>query len=195
MLWRDFEPYVLPFVKGCPLPVLEHHARLVAQEFCKKTLCYTRTLDPIPAPGNTDQIVMEPEPATLIVKVKSVTMNDQPLTLKTQYTPGQLHAYTEDNEILMVRPAPPQGALIAITAAVAPSLTASGLNNLIASQYMQDMAPGIIAAIKRLSGEDFSDPRGAIEQESMYRARITTVAAKIMRGQLGAKMPSYGSFL
>lgn len=47
MIWADFFPYVLPAVPNCPDPVLEHHVRLAAIEFCRRTLCWQQILDPI----------------------------------------------------------------------------------------------------------------------------------------------------
>lgn len=200
MLWRDFEPYVMPFVSGCPLPVLEHHARLVAREFCKKTLCFTRTLEPVLSMGAW--IEMEPPLHTQIVKVKAAAVDGREIALKSPAQGLALHragntgdfAFTEDNVALWIYPATMNKPVV-VDAALAPTLTAPGLDDLIAGEYAQDMAHGIIAAIQRIPKQDFTDMAASAVSEQLYRARITTIAAKIARGQVGAKMPAYTTFL
>lgn len=200
MLWRDFEPYVMPFVSGCPLPVLEHHARLVAMDFCRRTLCFTRTLEPLMAMAA--DIEMEPPRHTQIVKVKAVAVDGKEVALASHGRGNALlrsgHtgdlAFTEDNRTLFVYPVVPR-AQVVVDAALAPTLTATGLDDLIAGEYAQDMAHGIIAAIQRIPKQDFTDMAASAVSEQLYRSRITTVAAKIARGQVGAKMPAYTTFL
>lgn len=200
MLWRDFEPYVMPFVQGCPVPVLEHHARLVAQEFCKKTLCFTRSLDPVLTTGAV--LNMEAPAGTQIVKIKAVAVDGREIALKSPAQGLALQragntgdfAFTEDNATLWVYPES-TGLPVVVDAALAPTLTATSLDTLIADQYAQDMAHGIIAAIQRVPKQEFTDMAASAVSEQLYRARISTVAAKMARGQVGAKMPAYTTFL
>lgn len=200
MLWRDFEPYVMPFVQRCPLPVLEHHARMVAQDFCKKTLCFTRSLAPVLTMGV--MLDMEAPTDTQIIKIKAVAVDGRSIPLKSPAQGLALQragnagdfAFTEDSASLWIYPVS-TGLPVVVDAALAPTLTATSLDALIADQYAQDMAHGIIAAIQRIPKQEFTDPQGSAIVEQLYRARVTTVAAKMARGQAGAKMPSYTTFL
>lgn len=202
MLWRDFEPYVMPFVPGCPLPVMEHHARLVAQDFCRRTLCFTRTLDPVSSIG-TAQVEMDPLPQTQIVKIKAVAVDGLTVQLVDRARGAELaradntgdFCFTADNLILELHPPRPAGASVVIDAALAPTLTATMLEREIAAQYAQDMAHGIVASIMRLPQQVFSDPANAMVQDSLYQARRATVAAKMARGQAGAKLRSHVTYL
>lgn len=202
MQWLDFQPYVMPYVVGCPLPTLEHHARLVAQEWCKKTLCFTRTLDPVLTDG-TPLVEMYPLTETQIVKVKSVALAGKDHTLVDPARgldfvrsahPGSF-VFTQDNLSLELYPVQVSGVEVVVTAALAPTLRATSLDRDVAAQYAQDMAPGIIASLMRLPKQDFSDLNGSAIHEQMYRGRMSTVAAKIARGQVGAKMRSHTTYL
>ena len=202
MLWRDFEPYVLPYVIGCPLPTLEHHARLVAQDWCRKTLCHTRSLEPVRTDGAT-LLEMEAFPQTQIVKVKAVGVDGKahPLVdpaygmelVRSEY--GGDFVFTQDNLNLHLYPAQKAGLDVVVDAALAPTLKSTALDADIAAQYAQDITPGIIASLLRIPMQAWSDISASAVHEQMYRSRMSTIAAKIARGQVAAKMRSHTTYL
>ena len=71
MKWEDFGPFVLPYVVGCPLPTMVHHVRLAAIEFCKRTKCWARNLEPVTA-FDPHVVEIEPEsPSARILAIES----------------------------------------------------------------------------------------------------------------------------
>lgn len=203
MQWRDFESFVLPYVVGCPIPVLEHHARLISIDWCRKTFCHIVDLDPTPTDG-TAVLLMEPLPQTEIVKVLAVAVDGKDWTL-IDPRKGQQHVrtddpgdfcFTQDNKNLSIYPMQAESIEVVITAALMPTLRESeGLDDDIASQYMDDIAKGIIASIMRLPKQEYSDAAGSVMHESMYQNRRTTVAAKIARGLSASRMRNFQTFI
>lgn len=201
MLWTDFQPFVMPYVVGCPTPILVHHARLVSIDWCRKTLAYTVDLDPVLTDG-TETVEMEPESKTQIVKVMTVAVAGKDWELveprrgqqfvRSQH-PGDF-CFTRDNRSLAVYGVQPAGTEVVVTAALMPDmLRGTGLSDDLASQYADDIAKGIIASIMRLPA--FADPGGAVMHQAMYESRRTTIAAKISRGLAAAKLRNPVSFI
>ena len=202
MLWSEFNPYVLPYVMGAPDPVVAHHVRLAAIDFCRRTSCHQATLDPVTSDG-TVLVEIEADTGLQIIKVKAVAVDgkDCPLVdaaggLKLARAGScQDFCFTQDNQTLQVYPAPVAGIAVVIDAVLAPSLTSSGLNNLVASTYMQDIAMGAIASLQRIPGQAFTELNNSALMQLQYQARISTISAKVARGLLGGKMRSNTTFL
>jgi hypothetical protein len=202
MKWLDFSPYVLPYVIGCPDPTLEMHARLAAIEFFRRTLSWREVLDAIPAEGS-ELVELEAPMQTQIIKVKSVSVDgrDFPLVETTHGSElsrtdaGREFAFTRDNRTLVIYPIQAIGTPVVVEAALAPSITSSTLPDALAQHHMQDIAHGAIASLKRFSGQPFTDPNGAQEQQALFERRISAVAAKHSRGVMAAKLRSRATFL
>jgi hypothetical protein len=203
MQWADFGPYVLPYVIGCPEPVMQHHARLTAIDFCRRTLCDTRVLDPVVTDG-TGSVEMEADSGLSIVKVKKVTVQGREFQLVTPSLGQELQAtdsqqefcYTLDNKVLVINPVQEAGLDVVVTAALAPTLTATRLDPAVATEYAQDIAHGIVSAIMRIPGQSFTAANNTslAIQQAAYAGRVSTVAAKVARGTAGAKMRHFKKF-
>ena len=202
MKWSDFSPYVMPYVTGCPEPVLEQHVKLAAIEFFRRTLSYRLTLDSVKTDGTALVELDQPSQAQ-IIKIKSVTVGDHdfPLVEAThglelsKYSPGREFVFTEDGRTLAIYPIQPAGVDVVVDAAIAPSITSSAINDTPGLQHMQDIAQGAIASIKRIPGQPFSDPAGAPMHQGIFEMRISTIAAKHSRGVMAAKLRSRPTFL
>lgn len=202
MKWSDFSPYVLPYVTGCPDPVLEQHVKLAAIEFFRRTLSYRLVLDPVVTDG-TALVALDPPAQTQIIKIKSVTVgeSDFPMVETThgmelsRTFQGREFVFTQDGRTLVVYPIQRSGLEVVADAAVAPSITSSTLDDAQAMQHMQDIAHGAVASIKRIPGQPFSDLAGSPVHQAMFEARVSTVAAKHSRGVMAAKMRSFTTFL
>lgn len=203
MLWRDFTPFVAPYVIGCPLPVLEHHARIMARDWCRNTLALQDELDPVLTDGAGAEVLITPPEGLHVVKTMAVMVGDRERTLvhyrngqqydRTQH-PGE-YCYTRDNATLVVRPVEAAGVPVVITAAMMPSFDAAGLADVVANAYAEDIAKGITASIKLVPNQDFSDPQTAMVFLLQYESRRSTIAAKIARGMSSAKTQSPTHFV
>ena len=202
MLWSEFNPYVVPYVLGAPDPLIVQHVRLAAIDFCRKTACHQATLDPVLSLG-TELITMVPGGGLQIVKVKSVAVdgNDYPLVdavgglkLVRSESP-QDFCFTQDNQTLQVYPAPAVDIEVVIDAILAPTMTATSLNDVVANTHMHDIALAAIASLQRVPNQPFTDLNSAAITQAQYQGRVSSIAAKVSRGLLGSKMRSHTTFL
>jgi hypothetical protein len=202
MKWSDFGPYVLPHVIGVPEPMLWLHARLASIEFCRRTLCDKLTLD-LTSTDGTATVELDLPPETQIIKIKAVEVGGRDWNLVSpehgnelvRSQSGQRFCFLANDLTLSVYPAQPRKTTVTADAALAPSLDAEGLRDNVASQYVQDIAHGVIASLKRMSNVQWSDPVGAGVEKSDFNSRITATAAKVGRGQVAAKMRNHVTYL
>jgi len=202
MLWSEFNPYVLPYVLGAPDPLIAHHVRLAAIDFCRRTSCYQASLDPVTSDG-TVALEIESNTGLQIIKIKAVAVNgrDHPLVdsvggLKLARANSPMDfCFTQDNQILQIYPAPAVGVAVVIDAILAPTLTATSLINAVANAYMQDMALGAIASLQRVPNQPFTDLNSSALMQAQYQARVSATAAKVARGLMGGKMRAHTTFL
>jgi len=202
MKWSDFGPYVLPYVVGVPEPLLELHARLAAIEFCRRTLCYTRTLDAVTTDG-TPIVELESLPSTQIIKIKAVEVNgkshplvepQQGLEFVRSASPLEF-CFTQENLFLHVYPVQEAGVSVVVDAALAPTLRSTDFSDEVANPYLQDIAFGVIASLQRVPGQPFSDLNASALHTMQFERRIGVVAGKMSRGLLSSKMRSHARLL
>ncbi|XVJ69944.1 MAG: hypothetical protein HEQ39_09995 [Rhizobacter sp.] len=202
MKWSEFGPYVLPDVIGVPEPMLWLHARLASIEFCRRTLCDTLTLDPSNTDGTTT-VELELPPETQIIKIKAVEVagRDHPLVTPihgnalVRSQSGQPFCFLANDLTLAVYPAQPKKTKVTADVALAPSIEAEELRDTVAAQYAQDIANGVVARLKKITNQVWSDPTGAVDAQQRFLGRISTVAAKVGRGQVAAKMRNRVTYL
>lgn len=202
MQWLDFQPYVLPYVIGCPDPVLEHHARLAAIEFCRRTAVLSKTLDYELTSGVTTEVDLEPDAGLQVLKVHDVSVDGQPWTLATSEHGAELaasgrlddFAYLRGLSDIDIHPLQPAGRRVTVRAVVAPSVTASTCPDELSS-YVPDIAWGAISSIMMIPAQTFSSPAHAREMRTTFDARVATTAGAVSRGLSRAKMRSKATFL
>lgn len=200
MQWSDFGPFVQPYVIGCPDPVLTHHVRLAAMEFCRKTLCWMKRLEEIRTDGSSI-VEIEAEIGALIVKVKSVTVNgkDWPLVDATtgltnlSNESSDKFCFTEDGKTLNIYPIQPAGSIVIVRAAMAPTVTASSMHDDL-NEFIQDIASGAVASIMRIPKQPFTSTDHAIH-EAIFRDRIKTVTSKVGRSFMATRIRGSANFL
>lgn len=200
MQWSDFGPHVHPYVIGCPEPVMIHHVRLAAIEFCKKTLCWTKRLDTLQCTGTAD-VEVDPGGDLQIVKIKYAFVGDRPFEAVTpQYgiTATQLQSqdefvFTEDGKTIYINPIQLTGTPVLVSASLAPARTAKTLSNEL-DEYVEDIAHGAIASIMRLPAQTFTSNDHPIH-ETIFRERIKSIAAKVGIGMASVKQRRRRSFI
>jgi len=202
MKWSDFGPYVMPHVIGCPEPMLVQHARMAAIEFCRRTLCDQRLLEDVQSDG-TPIIELLPPVGTQLVKIKSVKADGREWPIVDPIYGTELSwsespqdfCYTQDNKTLMLYPEQPSGTPVDVVAALMPSIDAAFFDDNVAKQHLYDIVPGVIASIKKVPGQPFSDLNAAAVHQAQFESRIRTIAAKTGRGHAAAKMRSHVTYL
>lgn len=202
MLWSDIYPYVLPNVTGCPDPLLDLHIRQAAIEFCRRTLCDKRTLDPITIYYVDAVVELDLPSQTQPVKLLNVTVNDLECTVvdtsagrqAINQASNQTFCFTTDKKTLTFNPVLPLSDVVTATMALAPSYTATSINTDVASPYMQDIAFGALATLHMMPGQAWSDASLSAANRALFSQRIATIAAHFSRGQASVKMRNFKTY-
>ena len=198
MIWSDFYPWVLPSVPGCPNPTLDLHIRQAAIEFCRRTLCWVRTLDPVEANGMDIRFDLDLPSQTQAVKLMAVAVNGmQYLLVDTQrglqlvrQGGGADFSFTQDKLTLDVHPLRQRGDSIEVDMALAPSFNASSIETDVASPHTQEIAQGALATLQMMAGVAWSDPGLAAANKALFNQRVATVTMHFARGQGAARVVS-----
>ena len=196
MIWSDFYSWVLPSVPGCPNPTLDLHIRQAAIEFCRRTLCWVRTLDPVEANGMDIRFDLDLPSQTQAVKLMAVAVNGlEYLLVDTQrglqlvrQGSGADFSFTQDKLTLDVHPLRGRGDSIEVDMALAPSFNASSIETDVASPYVQEIAQGALATLQMMAGVAWSDPGLAAVNKALFNQRVATVAMHFTRGQGAARV-------
>ena len=202
MQWSEFNPYVIQFVIGCPDPLIEQHARLAAIEFCRRTLCWQQTLDPLFTNGTDTLVELEPDSGVQFVKVKSVSVGGftHPLTdsvnglAMLRQGSQQPFCFTQDNKTLNIHPLQVAQVPVVIEAAMSPTLKATSFDDAL-GEYLHDIASGAIASLMRVPGQPWTDYNASNIHSVQFASRISTVSAKVSRGFMSQKMRGHSSYL
>lgn len=195
MQWSDFGPYVQPYVIGCPEPVLIHHARLATIEWCRRTQCWVEWLDDLRTDGKTNEIEIDPSLNRLANKVKTVMVDGKEWgqvspeygIALSQHDTHDRFCYTVDGKILNVYPLQLAGLPVRIRATLTPTATAAAFDDAL-MDHLQDIAVGTVASIQRLPEQTFTNLQDSAIHESFFRDRIKTIAMKVGRGRMAAKL-------
>lgn len=194
MQWADFGPYVHPYVIGCPEPVMTHHVRLAAMEWCRRTLCWTEWLDEV-GTELTPEVEVDVGRDRQIIKIKQVLVGgkewglvepDYGIRLALEDSTEEF-CFTDDQKTLQVYPLQLMNTPVKIRAVLAPTLQAPSLPKAL-DEHAQDIAEGAIASIMRLPGQTFSNMGDSAVHEAAFRGRIKTIALKKSRGLMAAKL-------
>ena len=198
MIWSDFYSRVLPSVPGCPNPALDLHIRQAAIDFCRRTLCWVRTLDPVEANGMDIRFDLDLPSQTQAVKLMAVAVNGREYLLVDTQRGLQLvrqgsgadFSFTQDKLTLDVHPLRARGDSIEVDMALAPSFNASSIETDVASPHTQEIAQGALATLQMMAGVAWSDPGLAAANKALFNQRVATVAMHFARGQGAAKLVS-----
>ena len=198
MIWSDFYSWVLPSVPGCPNPTLDLHIRQAAIDFCRRTLCWVRTLDPVEANGMDIRCDLDLPSQTQAVKLMAVAVNGlEYLLVDTQrglqlvrQGSGADFSFTQDKLTLDVHPLRARGDSVEVDMALAPSFNASSIETDVASPHVQEIAQGALATLQMMAGVAWSDQGLAAANKALFNQRVATVAMHFARGQGAARVVS-----
>ena len=198
MIWSDFYSWVLPNVQGCPNTTLDLHIRQSAIDFCRRTLCWVRTLDPVEANGMDIRFDLDLPSQTQAVKLMAVAVNGlEYLLVDTQrglqlvrQGSGADFSFTQDKLTLDVHPLGARGDSIEVDMALAPSFNAISIETDVASPYVHEIAQGALATLQMMTGVAWSEPNLAAANKVLFNQRVATVAMHFARGQGAASVVS-----
>jgi hypothetical protein len=185
-----FHAYVLPNVIGCPVPVMDHHVRLAAIDFCNKTRFHEAECEG--ASLYKGVITAEADAGLEIVSVSTVHVDGERLANKTKQTglsmlnagsTDRFYVVLWDGEIA-INPIPQTEVPVRVVATFRPTQTATVISDVL-TEWMDDIASGAIARIAALPGQAFSNPE--ISGYHMQKFNEAVKSAKVSRYLAGTE--------
>lgn len=199
MQWADFSPYVLPYVIGCPEPTLEIQAKLAAMDFCEKTKCWVKTLEPAQTYGQHLLEVDASYEKARIVDIELVQVDgvEWPIVdpavgiRRAQANDGRAFCFPATGGV-MIYPLQPNGTNVVVTASLVPTMAATSLDTLL-YEHIDSIAHGTIARIMRIPNQPFTGDAGTFEM--MFRECIKTEYSKLAHGNIAVAQRATPSFM
>jgi len=193
--WDDFAPFVLPYAPDCPDATMEHHVRLAAIEFCRKTNAWQASLAPLVGDGVLQVFTMVTPSDSQVAKLLGVAISDAYSNVvdagirEPEYgaqlvrdKTGETIAFTDDLSMLTVWPVQAVAASIVAKVSLKPAMTAATLPALLFGNYAQDIATGALSTILAMPKKDWTDMAAAGIAATTFKARIGVVARAVERG-------------
>ncbi len=189
----DFAPYVLPYVVGCPEPLMEQHVRDTCIDFCSRTSIIQLALDPIDALQGQIECDLDTPNGTITHLILEAWYEGRPLG---QFKSGDTSSTAEAFNLLfagadvyggtpksvqltptntfMFDVAPFADSIAGVTMKVAlkPTRTTTTVDDLLFNDYADTIGQGTVSRLMRLPGQTFSS-RDWTAYESMYQVART----------------------
>lgn len=170
-LFDDF----LAGVPGCSYPVAVGALRRAALEFCERTRVWRVALPAHATSAGVTDYLFAPGIDRTIVRTLSATVDGQPVLLlrPDQAGPGAAGIVVHNTREFSIYPAPSAGQQVVFRCALAPSRSATGLDDAIYEDHADAIATGAKAALFDMQNQPFTNPRAAIDERSRFEVAIS----------------------
>jgi hypothetical protein len=185
-------PHVAPLAPGAPEPVIDFAVRQAAIEWCRRTLCVQRLLDPMNTTANSAEVVFNVGPEEAVVKLLAARLAGQPLDLlraedlddSLQHAPGiPRGVYCADGARSMyLHPAPSQAMPLQVRVALRPSTSATSLDDALADAYATELAHGAAALLCAQRERAYTNPQAAAGHRVTFEDAITKARVRAFQG-------------
>lgn len=185
--WSAFYPDLLPELPLAPLPVVDHWLRNVAIDFCERTKAHVVDLALLDAVAEQMDYTPTLPTETDLVEIRAVWFSGDklkekaPAALDLDYGDwkaeiGQPAAYTQERlDKLLLVPAPSAAATAAIkiSAAVKPSLAATGISDWLFAKFRLVLVAGVKAKMMAIADKPWTRPDRVQFYSDQYEEGIT----------------------
>lgn len=196
MTFDEFLPYVMPDLPGVPLPTLVNELGTVLDEFCRATLCWTETLDPVTMRAGVDVYDFDLPSGALAHVVNAMHCDGQKMTVtdrKTLFreTPDWLtrtsispdkYIRLSTQEFQVVPKPQVDGAQVLVEAVLVPRLPITSLPDAVMKDHLQAIASGVKFRLMAQAGKSWSDPVTASFHKTMHDAKLSDAISLRMHG-------------
>lgn len=177
MKLEDLHPYVVPYVPDMPTPTVEHHLRIAARDFLRRTHAWQFAADPIAVVADQTEYEIDTPAGVEVAKVLEVLVDDHDYAQACDYSEevGGLVFQADD--------LPPPGTAMTVKLALAPAVGVVTANWSIPdalNEYALDISHGALGSLFLMVPGRVED---ATRQMLMFNGRINTVGIKVSRGR------------
>jgi len=184
-------PDILPYVPGCPDPMLDQEIRRAAREFCHRARPWVTWLTDITTSAAVRSYAITLPADSEIFRIERATLDDQPLdvlvyreqeadpaTVAGQW-PGVV---SRDRQNVVLIRDPAAGQKLKLQAVLAPSATAATLDDTLVAQFGAAIAEGAKYRLMRVPGP-LHKPQSAEEARLLFEMAIAAASHAAYRSQ------------
>lgn len=189
MKLEEFAPYVLVDVPGCTEPLLRLQLVAAAGEFCRETLSWSETLDPVLLQDGIRSYDMDAPSQSYVVTVRDVWVGNRRLRPVTMHALQDVmpnwvttasnepiyYNLASDRSVLSVFPTPANviDQALVIRAAFAPTPSATTLPDFLGRSFIEVIASGAKARLFAIHGTPWFNPQMAVYHQQIFANGIT----------------------
>jgi hypothetical protein len=172
---------------GCPIPVMNHHIRLSAIEFCNKTRWHEDECAVVDAdPG---RFVLQPDAGLEVASISRVYVDGLEVHNKTRQSglallnTGSLERFycvVSDGEIA-INPEPAAGASIRVVVTLRPAMAANVISEDL-NEWRDGIASGAVARIAALPAQAFTSADMVVLHGAKFDEAVRTAKVKKSMG-------------
>lgn len=170
---KDFEPYILPDVTGCPLPVVRQALMLAISEFCRKGKAWQADCSAGTTSDGVSLYTIVPPAGAAVCCIESASLGGRELCTD---------AYTSEARGTIKLIYPSNGQAIAVKATLEPLITAVTLPDLLL-EYIEGLASGAKYRLMIQPGKPWSSPDLAVFHKRMFDEAIGAAFAQQAHGR------------
>ena len=186
--WANFMDHLLPDVPGCVPAMAVIALRHAAREFCERTKVWDVWLDPQSTCADAVEYDFEIDRTQEVVKLLQATLAGAPLAiLSVNDLPADWNEgghcprgiFTQDRRTFNLLPKMADGLEIRTRVALKPSMTATGVEDSIFSQYAEDICTGAKARLMFSPKKPYTDNALALLHRDTFGGRCDAVARQV----------------
>lgn len=188
--WDKFLPDILPYVPGCPIPLIEHELLRTAQDFFYKTRAWAVNLPAIPVLANATTVpIVLPDTTTELVRIERAWYDTYKMTVRTVDT---IDNYYTDNwmlhtgcpteliqispDVVQLYPIPLDNAVTGLTlrVSVRPNETATGINDDMVARFREAFIAGAMSRLMLQPAKPWTNDNKGMLLEARYEELAAT---------------------
>lgn len=163
--WEDFHPRVMPYVMGCPSPMVDQALTDAAREFCVTTKAWQET-EEFPAVAGSDPVAFVKPADAEVIQIMRAKVDGRPLRVLNSIqvprpeeeggtSPRTIYRVSEDQYRIL--PALTAGQTVSITLALRPMQSAPGIGDTVFSKHVETISAGARAILQRMPRQPWMD--------------------------------------
>lgn len=181
--WDYFYPDVLQRIdRLIPNPVVDHHLKRAAQQFCTITRAWVIDADPIDIDALSQAYDIGLDKDKELVRIESALLDGSPISV-SQHDQCR-HIFTRDGQEIHLSWTPSGNQSLALTISISPSNVAKGIDDVIAARYCKAIADGAVASINNDA-----------TQQQAFMDSCNSIAVRVWRGLSSTRPRAKAMFL
>lgn len=201
--WASFYSRVLPYVPGCPAPQVDLALVDAAREFCKRTRAWVNQAAAQEGTGSQQAYnFVFPSESELVEVLRATVAGEDMAILSSREMPADWQEASPETDTLVdaivvnnlntafrVYPPPASGDDIVIYQALQPTLAATGVGDIIYTEYAEAMASGAKYRLMAMPNKPWTNMDFAPFERAAFEDGIRMAANRVFRqGQRRTKL-------